>query len=77
VRHKPMGLESLGPHIHWAYRVISIISSFSLGAIIALGLYYSPYTIGRDFLYIFVGLMVFSLTFIYLSKKAKIRDFVT
>ncbi|AOL15435.1 amino acid permease [Sulfolobus sp. A20] len=75
IKHTPMGKEKLSPHIHWAYRVVSIIASLSLGAIIALGLFYSPSTIGGDFPYVFAGLMTFSIPFIYLSRKMEVKEF--
>ncbi|MCI2414173.1 MAG: APC family permease [Candidatus Aramenus sp.] len=76
VRHRPMELEGVGPHVHWAYRVISVVASLSLGAIIALGLYYSPSNIGWEFPYVFAGLMVFSLVFVYLSRRVEVKDFM-
>ncbi|QIW23928.1 APC family permease [Sulfolobus sp. S-194] len=68
-KHKPMGRESLKEHVHWIYRMISVLSSLGLGTIVILGLYFSPFTIGQEFIYIFVGLLVFSILLVYRSKK--------
>jgi len=76
LKHRPIGKENSKEHIHWIYRIISILASVSLGLIIILGLYFSPQTIGRSFIYIFLGLISFSIFFVYLSRKIKVRDFI-
>ncbi|AWR93801.1 APC family permease [Acidianus brierleyi] len=76
LKHRPMGKENSKEHIHWIYRIISILASVGLGLIIILGLYFSPQTIGQSFIYIFLGLISFSIVFVYLSRKIKVRDFI-
>jgi amino acid transporter len=59
-----------GRHAHWAYRLMSLVGAISLAAIAAIGVYYSPVLIGKEFPYVFAFLLVPGVVMaLYKSRK--------
>ena len=53
-----------------AYRLMSLVGSISLAAIAAIGVYYSPVLIGKEFPYVFAFLLVPGVVVaLYKSRK--------
>ena len=75
-KHEPTGRERLKSHVHWTYRLISVLSSLGLGSLIALGLYYSPSTIGYLFPEVFATLIGAGVIMVLLSRRIVVREFI-
>ncbi len=65
-------VEVRGRHVHWTYRVMSLAGAISLAAITAIGVYYSPALIGKEFPYVFAFLLIPGV-FIALHKGRETR----